>query len=263
MAHDSVLGPRRIITNQPSQDQQSPMGRVERGKQLPRPFVRSNYPKDAAQNWGSRQEVSRPVGNTPRTARVCDVVLPEPQDVTVYLRGPAETGLFNRGLQWRITYGIGGIDLILNYTAPALGRVVGLRAQTVRVEALHNSFSTVGTFVVEGAVALGRPQDFEQVLNTGTVTNDPVPTSTRLRFPLFGTYFRVSNDDPNFNATNVQVEQLDAGLGVVEAAPLSYYQDNFVPVAETGVFVQVRWIGAVPPPTVVVGETQVVVRARI
>lgn len=218
-----------ILTNQFGQRSTSPLGRIAKGLQNATLSLRSNYRNDAAQQWGSRQIV--PAGGN---RRLLDVLLPEPQDLTVYCRGTPEGGVTNDHETWQFDWSAGGIEERLITTGPAIGFVRQFVAQTLRVTAFLEAGGALPESPMQCFANLGRPTVQRIVNGIGSFTNAAPVT---IAAPPYTTAVLVGSSDPDWLGGPALVEWLDTTGSPVPFAAynITHFDGVFTPIEVSGI----------------------------
>ena len=218
-----------IVTNRFGQPKHTPLGRIQRELRSAQLSLRSAYNIDAAQNWGSRQTV--PAGGN---RRLIDVVLPEPQDLTVYCRGTPEGGVLNDHESWQFDWSSGGTEERLTVTGPAIGFVKQFVAQTLRVTAFLEAGGAFPESDMQAIANLGRPSVQRLVNGIGSFTNAAPVT---IAAPPFTTAVYVNSSDPDWLGGPAVVDWLDSTGSPVPFAAynITHFSDRFTPIEVAGI----------------------------
>lgn len=223
-----------ILTNKMGQPQHAPVGRV-RAIQQGRLSLRSAYRTDPAKNWGSRATVLEG-----QSARLVDIVLPEPQDITVYCRGTPLGGVTNTFELWRFDWSAGGIEERLEITGPAVGFVRQFVCQSLRVTGLFNSGGAALDTQMQCFGTLGRPTLQRITQGIGTFTN---AAPAQIFAPRYTTGVYLNSSDPDWLAGlgPVTIDWLDVAGSPIPFAPypVTHFTDRFTPPEANGVSIRI------------------------
>lgn len=176
---------------------------VRRGMRSQHIVTRSHYQRDARLSpgrWGLTA-VDLPRGTD---RRLVDLSLPEPQPVTVYLEMDQPSANM-QGVAFDLAWNVGGAEQTQRVPVRAVGSVVHVCAQSLRVKGVHLASSPDPTQTLRAQAALGSPVQVDQTEHFPAVGS--APAAVTVPIPRFAYSFSVESPDAVDFAASV-IDQL-------------------------------------------------------
>ena len=184
--------------------------------------------RTAPTRWGNVQDLRQGA-----QARLVDIKLPEPQPITLYMRGTGQGGVTNDHEEWVVSWSSGGREF---QRRPVAMRVVGqvehVIATSVRVEVLHEATSPLTSTRGVATAGIGSPVIVDVNQTVGLFTNAAPRT---VDVPEFTQAVRIESSDPDWLGGPAIVEFLDVtGSPVPFNAWTAARFADYAPIEQSG-----------------------------